>query len=66
MSQPARAQRRCLCGALLARDNPEDRCAACQVKSRRQPVAAPEVPTEFWDHPAMRDALTQGGASPHQ
>jgi hypothetical protein len=59
MSQPSRDQRRCVCGALLARDNTEGRCAACQAKSRLQPLAPPEVPPEFWEECGMREALAQ-------
>jgi hypothetical protein len=49
--------RRCKCGALLARDNEDTRCAACKVKSRAKFPMAPVVPAEFWCHESMLGAL---------
>lgn len=47
--------RHCACGTRLARDNQGERCATCQ---RRAAVAdPPSVPSEFWQHPTMREAL---------
>lgn len=45
------------CGARLARDNPDTRCAPCQQKARAQVLRPPEVPPEFWDNDRMRDAF---------
>jgi transcriptional regulator with XRE-family HTH domain len=59
MSQPSRHKRRCVCGALLARDNTDGRCASCCARSRLQPSTAPEVPPEFWDYDPMKEALNQ-------
>src|SRR4051794_38728720 len=59
MSQQSEHGRRCVCGALLARDNTANRCASCVAKSRQQLQAAPEVPRDFWDHETMREALAQ-------
>lgn len=42
------------CGARLARHNRGSRCALCSSRAQKQP---PQVPREFWDAPAMRDAL---------
>ena len=57
MNQPTRGARRCKCGALLARDNEDTRCAACKLKSRGRILTAPEVPAEFWRHESMLRAL---------
>lgn len=47
--------RRCdRCGAQLASYNRGARCAPCSAGALRRP---PEVPSEFWDLPEMRDAL---------
>jgi transcriptional regulator with XRE-family HTH domain len=43
----------------LARDNAGGRCASCLAKTRLQPLEAPEVPPEFWEHDTMRDALAR-------
>ena len=59
MIQNSGDRQRCVCGTLLARDNTEGRCASCQSKIRRQPLAPPEVPPEFWEHDTMRGALAQ-------
>ena len=56
MDRP-RDQRCGRCGARLARDNPHQRCAACQRTGRTDLLSPPAVPGEFWEHPAMRDAL---------
>lgn len=57
MGNPRQTARKCLCGALLARDNTEGRCTACMVKSRDNIGAAPEVSAEFWEEPTIREAL---------
>lgn len=49
----------CLCGVVLARDNMTGRCSSCSTKARHDPVAAPETPAEFWQHPALREALSR-------
>jgi hypothetical protein len=48
------------CGTRLAPDNAGGYRAPCQVGSRRRDLfaAAPDVPAEFWDSHAMREALT--------
>lgn len=52
--------RRCPCGTRLARDNPDELCAACQRGSKGgQLLGPPEVSDEFWEHPIMRDALAR-------
>ncbi len=45
------------CGTRLAHDNAGGYCAPCQTESRDRFVASPEVPAEFWDSPAMREAF---------
>lgn len=45
------------CGTSLAHDNAGGYCAPCQAESRDRLVASPEVPAEFWDSPAMREAF---------
>lgn len=57
MNQHPRNARRCRCGALLARDNEDTRCASCKVKSRSEILTAPEVSAEFWRHETMLGAL---------
>jgi len=55
-----RDQRCCnRCGARLARDNPDRRCAACQHKGRDELLSPPAVPTTFWNAPVMRDAFAR-------
>jgi transcriptional regulator with XRE-family HTH domain len=56
----ARPEPRCQrCGTRLAHDNTAGCCAPCQVDRRRRDVfaAAPEVPAEFWESHAMKEAL---------
>lgn len=54
------AARRCRCGTQLARDNPGEQCAACQRRDQGgRLLRPPDVPEEFWWHPAIRDALTR-------
>ena len=50
----ARCQR---CGTQLAHDNPGSLCAPCMVGGQNRRASAPNLPTEFWDSQAMRDAL---------
>lgn len=45
------------CGARLARDNRETRCAGCRHGARDALLKPPSVPREFWDTDQMRDAL---------
>jgi hypothetical protein len=59
MSQHSHVAQHCVCGAALARDNTGGRCASCLAKARLQPQGAPEVPADFWQHDAIRDALAQ-------
>lgn len=55
-AQPA--ERSCRqCKTVLARDNHEALCGACQQKARNVLIAAPEVPAWFWEAPQMREAL---------
>ena len=51
------ADRRCRCGARLARDNVADRCAACQQRFSELLACAPERPAAFWNHGPVREAL---------
>lgn len=52
--------RRCGCGTRLARDNLGEQCAACQRKSKGgRLLSPPEVPDEFWEYPAIRDAFVR-------
>jgi transcriptional regulator with XRE-family HTH domain len=53
----AHKARYCRCGARLARDNPGTRCSACTAADRDRPVAAPEVPADFWDEVVLQEAL---------
>lgn len=49
--------RRCVdCGNRLARDNPADRCGPCARTAARNSCAE-DKPEEFWERPALRDAL---------
>jgi transcriptional regulator with XRE-family HTH domain len=59
MTQDGHSGLRCVCGALLARDNAGGRCAACLAKTRLQPLEAPQVPQDFWEHETMRNALAR-------
>lgn len=55
-----RDQRCCRrCGARLARDNPNRRCAACQRTGRDELLSPPAVPPTFWDAPVMRDVFAR-------
>lgn len=49
----------CGCGTRLARDNSGQRCAACQRVDEGGLLSPPEVPDEFWEYPAMRDAFVR-------
>jgi transcriptional regulator with XRE-family HTH domain len=53
-SASARCQR---CTAVLAQDNRDLVCAACQITDSGNHTAPPTVPDEFWDHQPIRDAL---------
>jgi transcriptional regulator with XRE-family HTH domain len=46
------------CGARLAHDNLEGRCAPCRTADRGRVAQAPEVPHEFWHDEALQEALT--------
>ena len=46
------------CGARLASDNRDDRCAPCQAAEWGRLTQAPSVPPEFWDDEALHQALT--------
>ena len=50
---------KCLCGALLARDNPDGRCAPCRKRSRERLRVAPDVSPEFWEDTTMQEALAR-------
>ena len=52
------ATRTCRCGTRLARDNPDDRCAACQQRLNEVVARAPEVPAGFWDAATLQEALS--------
>lgn len=49
--------RYCSCGARLARDNPDTRCAPCEQKAREERLHPPDVPPEFWETEQLRDAF---------
>lgn len=52
------AERSCRqCKTILARDNRESLCGACQQKTRNALVAPPDVPAWFWESPLLREAL---------
>jgi hypothetical protein len=57
MGNPRQTAYQCLCGALLARDNTDGRCTPCMVKSRDEVGFPPEVSADFWEEPAIREAL---------
>jgi transcriptional regulator with XRE-family HTH domain len=60
LSVDVRRETRCdRCGKRLAHDNAGGYCAPCQVGSPGRDLfaAAPDVPAQFWDSHAMRDAL---------
>jgi hypothetical protein len=52
-----RPGRYCRCGTRLARDNPTDRCAACQAAARDAATEPPTVPSEFWSTDQIQDGL---------
>ena len=45
------------CGTHLARDNTTGRCAACRAAERGRIGQSPEVPIDFWRHPALEQAF---------
>lgn len=49
-------ERFCNCGTRLRRNNSGRLCETCQ-RSHQSTNSAPIVPAEFWDNPAMREAL---------
>lgn len=53
----AQREARChRCGTRLAHDNAGGYCAPCKVGSRDRFAAPPDVPADFWDSHAMREA----------
>jgi transcriptional regulator with XRE-family HTH domain len=50
-------RRYCRCGALLAADNPTERCASCQRQLRDRLIAPRAVSHSFWLTAQMRDAF---------
>lgn len=52
------AERYCVCGTRLARDNSTHRCAACRSADRNRPLAAPNVPAAFWRDEELQEALS--------
>jgi hypothetical protein len=53
-SGPSHCQR---CGARLAADNRDGRCAPCQAADRGRVARAPDVPPKFWSHDALQEAF---------
>jgi transcriptional regulator with XRE-family HTH domain len=49
--------RYCGCGQRLARDHAGDRCGLCERRTAQRELVPPEVPAEFWETPAFRDAF---------
>lgn len=49
--------RHCRCGTRLARDNRNSLCHSCMKAVRQLRAQPPAVPSEFWQHPTMRQAL---------
>ncbi|MFY1700614.1 helix-turn-helix domain-containing protein [Micromonospora sp. WMMA1923] len=47
------------CGGRLARDNDSGRCAPCDTAERDRLSRPPVVPASFWQHGALRQALTE-------
>jgi transcriptional regulator with XRE-family HTH domain len=47
------------CGGRLARDNSSGRCTPCQAAERDRLVSAPTLPTPFWEHVPLRQALAE-------
>src|SRR6266542_798094 len=45
------------CGTRLAQDNVGGYCAACRVLSRDRFAAPLDVPADFWDNDAIREAF---------
>lgn len=45
------------CDTRLARDNPDEICAACCKKTRDVLIRPPVVPARFWESAQMREAL---------
>ncbi len=54
---PQQAARYCPCGTRLARDNAGDRCGVCTRQERQSAGQPPALPSEFWQHPQIREAL---------
>lgn len=54
-----RRETRCChrCGARLARDNVSGYCAPCKLVSRERFATPPDVPVQFWEADALRQAL---------
>lgn len=53
-----RGEQRCRrCRTRLARDNRTGHCAPCQLAGRDRFAHPLSVPAEFWDHPAIREAI---------
>ncbi|WP_434743021.1 helix-turn-helix domain-containing protein [Micromonospora sp. SH-82] len=46
------------CGGRLARDNDSGRCTPCATAERDRLSRPPVVPAAFWEHPPLRQALT--------
>jgi hypothetical protein len=56
--RPSATPRYCArCGARLASDNAGTACSPCQRTAREAEEQPPQVPSEFWDNPQLRDAL---------
>jgi hypothetical protein len=45
------------CGARLAQDNSNGRCAPCQAADRDRVARASDVPIEFWSDETLQQAL---------
>src|SRR5437868_1858393 len=58
MSQRSTSRRCQSCGTKLAWDNTGDLCASCQ-RSRRSELGPPRLPAEFWESPALQEALAE-------
>ncbi len=53
-----KSRRACPCGAFIAADNTDRLCHRCRRNARADVHGPPEVPNDFWDHPAIAAACT--------
>ena len=60
-----KSRRACPCGAFIAADNTDRLCHRCRRNARADVHGPPEVPNDFWDHPAIAAACPSRSTSHH-